>query len=126
MRTGTVIRASRRQIGIQILWDGDEWPSDYRHDDVVNRAEGMTDLLDGRGVSVGMRVESAEGKLRLTGETRPSEPSDEHRAPSSDKSPEQLHAAAMRGTNQDRIDRFFSAQGPPIDPDNDEELLYGK
>jgi len=32
----------------------------------------------------------------------------------------------MRGTNQDRINEFFRTQGPPSDPDKDEELLYGK
>jgi hypothetical protein len=36
--TGTVVRASRRQIGIEIAWDGDDRPSRYRHDEYRLRA----------------------------------------------------------------------------------------
>jgi hypothetical protein len=69
--TGTVVKASRRQIGIEIAWDGDDRPSRYRHDECVNPADDATDMLDGRGVRVGMRVESLpEHRFRLTGEAR--------------------------------------------------------
>lgn len=90
MKTGTVIKASRKQIGILVLFDGAEEASAYRHDDVINRAEGLTDLLDGRGVSVGMRVEEVRDpsgrKLRLTGEVVPMEPEPEPRVRSSNQS----------------------------------------
>jgi hypothetical protein len=49
--------------------------SAYRHDDVVNRVDDMTDMLDGRGVRVGMRVEQLpKRRLRLTGEAFAAEP----------------------------------------------------
>jgi hypothetical protein len=127
MKVGTIVKASRKQINILVLFDDGDRPTPYRHDDVINRVAGLTDMLDGRGVSAGMRVEQLpESKLRLTGEVVEVEPSEEHAAPSSDKSPRQLHAGAMAGTNQDRIDRYFSIQGPPMDPDDYEELLHGK
>ena len=125
--TGTVVKAWRRQIGIEILWDGAARPTPSRHDHCVNGADGLTDMLDGRGVSVGMRVESLrEGKFRRTGEVLACEPTEEPKAPTSDKSAKQLHGEAMRGTNQQRVDEFLRIQGPPRDPDKDEELLYGR
>jgi hypothetical protein len=125
--TGTIVKASRRQIGILILWDGAARPSDSRHDRCVNPADDAIDMLNGFGVRAGMRVESLpEDRFRLTGDVVQVEPTEEHRAPSSDKSAKQLHAAAMRGTNQDRIDEYLRTQGPPRDPDTDEELLYGR
>lgn len=127
MRTGTVVKASRKQIGIEILWDGDERPTPSRHDHCVNGDADATDLLDGRGVRAGMRVESVrEGKFRLTGEVVAVEASEEPRTPTSNKSPERLHAEAMAGSNQQRVDEFLRIQGPPRDPDKDEELLYSR
>jgi hypothetical protein len=49
MRVGTVIKANRKQIGILVLFDGEDEPKASRHDHVINRLAGMTDLLDGRG-----------------------------------------------------------------------------
>jgi hypothetical protein len=35
MRVGTVIKANRKEIGILVLFDGEQRPVAYRHDDVV-------------------------------------------------------------------------------------------
>jgi hypothetical protein len=49
---------------------------------VINRAEGMTDMLDGRGVAIGMRVEwLSENGLRLTGEIFAADPEPADRPP---------------------------------------------
>lgn len=128
--TGTVVKANRKEIGILVLFDGDEQPVAYRHDDVINRVDDMTDLLDGRGVRVGMRVEEVREpdgpRLRLTGESFAAEPDPDPSVARGNVTPAGIHAAAMRGTNQQRIDEFFRFQGPPRDTDTDEELLYGK
>lgn len=67
--TGTIVKAERKQIGIEILWEGDKTPTRYRHDNCVNPVEDAIDMLDGRGVRLGMRVERLpEHRFRLTGE----------------------------------------------------------
>lgn len=69
MRKGTIVKAERRQIGIEILWDGDKAATPYRHDQCVNPVDDAVDMLDGRSVRAGMRVERLpEQKFRLTGE----------------------------------------------------------
>jgi hypothetical protein len=69
MKKGTIVKAERRQIGIEILWDGDLAAAPHRHDQCVNPVEDATDMLDGRGVRAGMRVQRLpEQKFRLTGE----------------------------------------------------------
>jgi hypothetical protein len=92
------IRASRKQIHILVLWDGDAEPLAYRHDDVVNRVEDMTDMLDGRGVRVGMRVERLpERRLRLTGEAFGAEPDPDPAAPDKGKDTPEKFMAHMKG-----------------------------
>jgi hypothetical protein len=129
MRVGTVVKASRKQIGIAVLFDGDESPAAYRHDDVINRVEGLTDLLDGRGVTVGMRVESVrqpEGwRLRLTGEVVPCEPEPEPQVRSSDQS----KASILSVGGREAIDIAFGFAGAgqvPMDDEDVDEALYGK
>ncbi len=71
MRTGTITKAERRQIGIEIVWDGETTVSPYRHDECVNPVDDMIDMLDGFGVAAGMRVQMLpERRFRLLDEPR--------------------------------------------------------
>jgi len=71
MRTGTIVKAARKQIGIEILWDGDRVATPYRHDDCANPVDDMIDMLDGFGVAPGMRVQMLpERRFRLIDEPR--------------------------------------------------------
>lgn len=131
--TGTVIKASRNQIVILVQFDGDESPSAYRHDDVINRIEDMTDMLDGRGVRVGMRVESLpEGRLRLTGEVLAAEPYADPAPARGLDSPERFMAHAKSRSAAGKADAWLLANGfltphggavLPLDPNDLEELL---
>jgi hypothetical protein len=133
MRIGTVVRASRRQKFFDVVWDAADAAATLNVVDHLipnEHSAGKSDLLDGRGLAHGDRVvevETPDGwKVKATGENWPCEPEPERAAPTSDKSAAQLHAEAMRGTNQQRVDEFLRIQGPPRDPDKDDELLYGR
>ncbi|HEY0875618.1 MAG TPA: hypothetical protein VGD94_19230 [Vicinamibacterales bacterium] len=128
MRIGTVVKASRKHIGILVVFDGDDRPTAYTHDDVVNRAEDMTDLLDGRGVRIGMRVESLpENKLRLTGEAFAAEPEPDPVSPRGLDTPEKFMAWAKSQGAAGRLDAWIAASGSgapmPFDPDDLDALL---
>jgi hypothetical protein len=95
VRTGTIVRAWRRQIGILILWDGDAAPTPTKHDSCVNPLDDAVDMLDGRGVRIGMRVEQLpEGRFRLTGESVEVEAQPEPSSPRGLDTPEKFMAWA--------------------------------
>ena len=130
--TGTVIKASRRQKFFDVVFDGCDNAQTFTLEQLVKSEHTAfkSDIWSGDGVVAGDRVVMTRDPsgwiIQATGDVWPCDPGEEHRAPTSDKSPEQLHAAAMRGTNDDRLNEYFRTQGPPRDPDKDEELLYGK
>jgi hypothetical protein len=133
VRTGTVVRAWRRQIGIKVLWDGDDHPSNYRHDDAVNPADDAIDMLDGRGIPLGARVEELpEGRLRLTGEIVEAEAEPEPRPARGLDTPEKFVGWAKTLSAAGKADAWMLANGfetphagpvMPLDPDEEEALL---
>lgn len=133
MRSGTVVKASRRQKFFDVVWDGADSAVTLNVVDHLipnEHSAGKSEMLDGRGLPPGDRVAEVSTPsgpmVRATGENWLCAPEPEHSAPTSDKSPGQLHREAMAGTNDDRINEFFRTQGPPRDPDDDEDLLCGR
>lgn len=122
---GTVVKANRKEIGILVLFDGDERAIHYRHDDVINRIDGMTDMLDGKGVRVGMRVESLpENRLRLTGEVYAADADPDPGPPDRGlDSPEKFMQWATGRDPAGRLDAWASGAPMPLDPDDLDELL---
>jgi hypothetical protein len=127
VRTGTIVRAWRRQIGILILWDGDAAPTPSRHDAAVNPLDDAIDMLDGRGVRVGMRVEELpEGRFRLTGGLVEVEAESEPSSPRGIDTPEKFMAWAKSLPAAGRLDAWITANGGakmPLDPDDLDDLL---
>jgi hypothetical protein len=133
VRTGTIVRASRRQIGVAIVWDGDAHASAHRHNDCVNPVDDAIDMLDGRGVRVGMRVESVpEGRFRLTGESFAADQEPESGIARGLDTPKKFLAhAKSRKSPAERADLWllangFESQGGPkvsLDLDDEEGLI---
>ena len=128
MRTGTVVRAWRRQIGILILWDGHAAPTPSRHDRCANPLDDAIDMLDGRGVRIGSRVEELpENRFRLTGESIEVEAEPEPSSPKGLDTPEKYLAWAKTQGAAGRLDAWIAATGSgapmPFDPDDLDDLL---
>jgi hypothetical protein len=89
----------------------------------------MTDMLEGKGVRVGLRVESLpENKLRLTGEAFAADPDPDPAPPSRGlDTPEKFLAWAKTQSAAGRLDAWITANSGapmPFDPDDlDDELL---
>jgi hypothetical protein len=105
----------------------DTAPTPSRHDSCVNPLDDAVDMLDGRGVRIGMRVEELpEGRFRLTGESVEVEVQPEPSSPRGLDTPEKYLAWARTRYAGGRLDSWMDAAGGipmPFDPDDLDDLL---
>lgn len=120
-------------MAVLVLFDGEEKPTPFRHDDAVNPVDDVIDLLDGRGIPLGARVEELVPpgvgelpgrRLRLTGEIVQVEAEPEPTSPRGLVTPEAALGWLRSLPSHERWAALAAVEAVlPLDPDDVEELL---